>query len=72
MCKVLKGGAIFYRHNPRRERTVKVLSRVGCRWGQVVTAEIPRTKKYMDCRQGVPQGDRKEASSRTSSTWDSP
>lgn len=24
--------------------------------------ETPRTKKCMDCRQGVPQGDRKEAS----------
>lgn len=24
--------------------------------------ETPRTKKRMDCRQGVPQGDRKEAS----------
>lgn len=25
--------------------------------------ETPRTKKCMDCRQGVPQGDRKEATS---------
>ncbi|KYN37307.1 hypothetical protein ALC56_08365 [Trachymyrmex septentrionalis] len=27
VCKVLKGGAVFYRHDLRRERTVKVLSR---------------------------------------------
>lgn len=35
VCEVLKGGAGFYRHDPKRERTVKALSRRGCRRGQV-------------------------------------
>lgn len=51
VCEVLKGGTVFYRHDPKRERTVKALSRRGCRWGQVRGLSWPGERLHV--RRGV-------------------
>ena len=46
VCKVLKGGAVFYRHDLRRERTVKVLSRGEDVDGDRYESWLPRDFTY--------------------------
>lgn len=68
VCEVLKGGAVFYRHDLGRERygkgafTRRMLD--GDRYESARPARgFAYEERCMDCRQGVPQGDRKEATS---------
>ncbi|EZA59300.1 hypothetical protein X777_15944, partial [Ooceraea biroi] len=77
VCEVLKCGAVFYRHDHGRERTVKVLSRGGCRWGHGYTSrsreKASRTRRCADCGKECRRGIVKRLrASQASSTRGSP